>query len=792
MAIQKFFFDRPIKTKITAAILIVLLGVCVFNLVFFPAQQRKLALEGMETKGESMARMLAYNLSPALDFDDRQSIEELVKGAFQDKDLSLIKIVRHQYGDTLSFQPEEQALSKHEFIPFPTDTAVKAFMDKNQLYVTSPIKAGQRPLGVLMLSFSLIHIEKEITKRRSLIFGLNLLVLIVGIVIANRLSGLLTRPIYKLIGAAFKLSQGEWGVQVPATHSDEIGVLASTFNRMSENLKESKEELEKYTRNLDDQVKARTLELEIQTGRAVQADRMKSQFLANTSHELRTPLNSIIGFLGLILDGYCNDEKEQKEFIQNAHLSAKHLLSLINDVLDIAKIEAGKLELELEDVDLKALFEEINSLARVQAEQKKLKMSFVCEDEFVPHVYADLGRLKQVMLNLIGNAIKFTDKGWITIRTKVQKDKGNVLIQVEDTGVGVPPEVQDKLFQKFSQADSSTSRKYGGSGLGLSITKNLVEMMGGKIKLESAGRGKGTRISFTVPISQRTEKERLPEKEKPLVIKGNMENPLVLIVEDDPVYVRYLEKILQEEELSTIWAPTADDAIYAARNYHPQIITLDYSFPQKKGSVLKNGRDVIRELQKDVETKDIETIIITGQDENQIKKELAFEILTRMPEVMEKPIDERTLLQKIQSFFDREERGRLNILVADDDPLVRKFVTKVLEPDRYIIHEAIDGQQALDFISKNPDKVDLLLLDLMMPEKSGIDVIRELKLERKAPYLPIIIITNYLETYKQQDNELLSRKTVLEVLTKDALNKNPEILRKKIAKFIRRKREIMV
>jgi CheY-like chemotaxis protein/anti-sigma regulatory factor (Ser/Thr protein kinase) len=460
--------------------------------------------------------------------------------------------------------------------------------------------------------------------------------------------------------------------------------------------------------------------------------------------------------------------------------------------LDIAKIEAGKLELELQDVDLKALFEEVNSLARVQAEQKKLKMAFVCEDEFVPHVYADLDKLKQVMLNLIGNAIKFTDKGSITIRTRVQKDKGNVLIQVEDTGIGVPLEMQDRLFQKFSQVDGSTARKRGGSGLGLVITKNLVELMGGKIQLESPGKGKGSRVSLTVPISYITEKEGLPEKEEPLVIKGNKEAPLVLIVEDDPLYARYLEKILHEEGLSTIWAPTADDAVYAAQEYRPVIITLDYSLPQKRGGILKNARDAIRELQKNMDTKDIETIIITGQDENQVKKELAFETITRMPEVLEKPIGAETLREKIHCFFDRKEGKRLNILVADDDPLVRKFVAKVLEPDGHIIHEAVDGQQALDLISKNPDQVDLLLLDLMMPEKSGIDVIKELKLERKAPFLPIIIITNYLETYREQDKELLSRKTVLEVFTKDEINKNPEILRRKVAQYKTRKKAVMV
>jgi signal transduction histidine kinase/CheY-like chemotaxis protein len=647
-------------------------------------------------------------------------------------------------------------------------------------------------VGSLM---ALKELESIISFKKQAIFGMALgFLLVLGLAIFSAIffGYRLTQPLNQLVKGTQRIAHGDLYTLIEISSKDEIGILANSFNQMTTQLKKSKQEIEQYTRNLEDQVKARTLELEMQTERAVQADKLKSQFLANTSHELRTPLNSIIGFLGLILDGYCNDEKEQKEFIQNAHTSAKHLLSLINDVLDIAKIEAGKLELELEDIDLKALFEEINSLSRVQAEQKKLKMSFVCEDEFVPNVYADLGRLKQVMLNLIGNAIKFTDKGSITIRTKVQREKGNVLIQVEDTGVGVQPEMQDNVFEKFSQVDSSPIRKQGGTGLGLTITKTLVEMMGGKIKLESPGMGKGSRVSFTMPISQKAGKDGEYEKEKSLVIKGNENNPLVLIVEDDPGYARYLEKILQEDGFSTIWAATADDAVYAAQNYHPLIMTLDYSLPPKRGGILKDGRDIIQELQKDNNTRNIETIIITGQDEDQVKKELAFDVIVRTPEVLEKPIDAQTLKQKIQFLFDRPKKERLNILVVDDDPLMRKFVTTVLKPDGYTIYEAIDGQQACDFISKNLEKVDLVLLDLMMPEKSGIDVMRELKLERKAPDLPIIIITDYLETYKQQEKEFLSRKTVLEVLTKDALHKTPEILRKKIAQFIKRKREIMV
>jgi signal transduction histidine kinase/CheY-like chemotaxis protein len=751
-------------------------------------------VRALNSELEERATVLLNSISTSSEYliliRDKEAISRLVEGVLKQKDVVFCRI--EDMDGTLLF--EEGSKKKKPIKEFTTTVVTKRVAEKSDEGIILGVPAEvEEEIGKIYLAISLAGLNQKVKDIRKTVA----VFVIITIVFASLASFLLIKvilsnPITSLVKGTERIAKGDLSYKVPMKTNDEIGILATSFNQMTVQLKKSKEELEGYSRNLEDQVKARTLELEIQTERAVQADQLKSQFLANTSHELRTPLNSIIGFLGLILDGYCNDDKEQKEFIQNAHASAKHLLSLINDVLDIAKIEAGKMELELEEVDLKALFEEINSLARVQAEQKKLKMSFVCEDEFVPNVYADANKLKQVMLNLIGNAIKFTDKGSITIRTTVQKDKGNALIQVEDTGIGVPPEMQDKVFEKFSQVDTSTTREQGGSGLGLTITKSLVEMMGGTIKLESPGKGKGSRVSFTVPVFQKAEKGGIQEKEKPLVIKGDKEAPLVLIVEDDPVYARYLEKILQEEGFSTIWAPTADDAVYAAPNYHPEIMTLDYSLPQKRGSILKNGKDVIRELQKDKKTNDIETIIITGQDEDQVKKELSFEIITRMPEVLEKPIDAQILIEKINSFFDRKEGKRLNILVADDDPLVMKFVADVLEPDRYVIHEAIDGQQALDFISKNPDKVDLLLLDLMMPEKSGIDVIKELRLEGKAPYLPIIIITNYLETYEEQDRELLSRKTVLEVLTKDELNKNPEILKRKIAQLRRRKKEVMV
>ncbi|MBE9114409.1 GAF domain-containing protein [Lusitaniella coriacea LEGE 07157] len=260
-------------------------------------------------------------------------------------------------------------------------------------------------------------------------------------------------------------------------------------------------------------------ELEQAKKLAEEASRLKSEFLASTSHELRTPLNGIIGFLRLILDDLTDDPKEQREFLEEAHKSALHLLNLINDILDVARIEAGKMELDFKDFPLNELFEDVDKKTRSLAQQKNLSFEFQTPASREPIlIYGNYQRLLQVMLNLVGNAIKFTHEGGVTISAEVTKKPsivneqtfpGTVLIRVADTGIGVPIEKLDKLFQNFSQVDGSRTKSYGGTGLGLAISQKLLEVMGGKIDFFSMGEELGSTVTFTVPLFQ------LP------VLKGN-------------------------------------------------------------------------------------------------------------------------------------------------------------------------------------------------------------------------------------------------------------------------------
>ena len=253
-------------------------------------------------------------------------------------------------------------------------------------------------------------------------------------------------------------------------------------------------------------------ELEEARRYAEEASRLKSEFLANTSHELRTPLNGMIGFLRLVLDGMADDPEEQEEFIEEAHKSALHLLNLINDVLDIAKIEAGKLEIDLTAVSLQELFSDVENFTRPQAEQRGLYFDMKLPatlDEI--KLYGNYQRILQVLLNLIGNAIKFTPEGGVTIKAEVKPQEvrfqnrtwpGHIKISVEDTGIGVSLEKQNRLFQTFSQVDGERTRQYGGTGLGLAISQRLIEAMGGKVQFISMGEGLGSTVTFTTILYQ--------------------------------------------------------------------------------------------------------------------------------------------------------------------------------------------------------------------------------------------------------------------------------------------------
>ena len=398
-------------------------------------------------------------------------------------------------------------------------------------------------------------------------------------------------------------------------------------------------------RELNQRLEAANLEL-------AELGRVKDEFLAHTSHELRTPLNSILGFTKLILDGLCQNREEERELLRDVFESAQHLLGIVNDILDIAKIEAGKLKLALERVDVRPLFDQVLPVIRVQADEKGLKL---VDDTpaVLPPVRADENRFRQVLINLLGNAVKFTDQGWVTLRADFRAVSGHLLIEVQDTGIGIPREKQADLFEKFKQVDTSFTRRHGGSGLGLAISRRLVEMMGGRIELESQGEGRGTTVRFTIPLDAPVEDRPHRAESELLEVDGPADGTRVLVVDNDPALRKYLKELLVREGFAVVSAARAADAVDAAERFHPALAVVDWSLPVSPGLVYGDGIDLIATLRQRYA---LPAVLITGHELAAADQELRERELVPPPPVLRKPLEAAALLAIVQSLLERPAR----------------------------------------------------------------------------------------------------------------------------------------
>jgi PAS domain S-box-containing protein len=504
-----------------------------------------------------------------------------------------------------------------------------------------------------------------------------------------------------------------------------------------------------------------------------EGSRLKSEFLANTSHELRTPLNGMIGFLQLVLDGMCDSPEEERDFLKQALQCSRHLLGLINDVLDIAKIEAGKLTLEIEEVDVQQLFDEVYTVTHVQAAQRGIKLTFEPPAATSVGVRGDAGKIKQVLINLVGNSLKFTPKGSITVRALPRADLGHTMFEVVDTGIGIPSDRQKLIFEKFTQGDGSTTRKYGGTGLGLALTRSLVELMGGIIGVHSEGPGHGTRMYFSLPVWR---EETLPEGEEHTDrISGPSGGQLVMLVEDDAIFRRYLKALLHQHGYRTVEARDAELGWVLARRLRPAIVVLDYALTCAENANMRTGWDLAERMTTDAKTRHIPLIFVTGF-ELELREKLKATAFARKPEHLMKPVEGSTLIARIEEMVGSIQGRVIRLLMADDDPSVGAYIRKVLPEERFHIETASNGDECLHILRTQPRGFDLLLLDLMMPEVSGYDVLREMTLSGIGADLQVLVLTNFPEPRNEEEKRLLEQGLVLDVLPKASVHDNPQLL----------------
>ena len=533
------------------------------------------------------------------------------------------------------------------------------------------------------------------------------------------------------------VAQGNLATPIPAAGPDELGDMSRALTVFRDNARE---------------IRAAREEAERSRAAAEAASRTKSAFLANMSHELRTPLNAIIGYSEILVeDAADRGDKTSIADLEKIQGAGKHLLSLINDILDLSKIEAGRMDIYLEQVFLSMLIGEVKSIVEPMVRKNDNQLAIECAHD-IGSMRTDLVKLKQSLINLLSNAAKFTKQGKVTLRVSRERaDDGQAWVKfaVSDSGIGMTDEQMGRLFQAFTQADSSTTRTYGGTGLGLTITKHFCAMLGGSIDVKSKS---GQGATFTISLPDRSAKQVAAEfADRVAPSSEQVQRSIsVLVVDDDPVTHDVLSATLGKEGYHVMHARDGNEAIEMMRATPPDIVTLDVMMPEI------DGWSVLGIMKSDPELEHIPVIMLTIVDD----RNLGFSL--GASEFMTKPVDRNKLIMLLRKFAPTADRSV--VLVVDDDADVRQVVKSAIEGAGLKSAEVVNGRAALSWLDDNPMPA-LVLLDLMMPEVDGFEFLERIREDERFATLPVVVLT--AKDLTDAERNFLAERTLL-VLSKGA------------------------